>query len=288
MRIRRPGTAAGCPSSAWAERWLLKAEVAVSTKVGRIIVPRPEASKYGHRVEADYDEAFPTQKYHNNVVVWDYRKEGVEEALRQCQRRLQRTLIDCVRVHDAESQERWQEACSQGGAVDTLVSMRRAGAIGQVSLGFNSMEFLLKSVKAFPVGTFDNIMVARTWNLLDQSAYPLLLECQNRGIRVHIAAPFCAGLLWGQSLFMYSSTVPVEATEKAKRWQDLGSSYGLSLPQLALAFAFLPACVERIAIGCASPEQVRSNVGLCGVKVPAELWQRAKAEGLLPASMEIS
>ena len=27
---------------------------------------------------------------------------------------------------------------------------------------------------------------------------------------------------------------------------------------------------------------------LCGVKVPAELWQRAKAEGLLPASMEIS
>ncbi|CAJ1434272.1 unnamed protein product [Effrenium voratum] len=59
-------------------------------------------------------EAFPTQKYHNNVVVWDYRKEGVEEALRQCQRRLQRTLIDCVRVHDAESQERWQEACSGG------------------------------------------------------------------------------------------------------------------------------------------------------------------------------
>lgn len=28
----------------------------------------------------------------------------------------------------------------------------------------------------------DNIMMARTWNLLDQSSYPLLLECQKRGV----------------------------------------------------------------------------------------------------------
>ena len=32
-----------------------------------------------------------------------------------------------------------------------------------------------------PPGAEDNIMVARTWNLLDQSAYPLLLECEKRG-----------------------------------------------------------------------------------------------------------
>lgn len=25
-------------------------------------------------------------------------------------------------------------------------------------------------------------MMARTWNLLDQSSYPLLLECQKRGV----------------------------------------------------------------------------------------------------------
>ena len=56
----------------------------------------------------------------------------------------------------------------------------------------------------FPIGTFasrrkfsdgflqlgldmrskDNIMVAQTWNLLDQSAYPLLLECEKRGALV--------------------------------------------------------------------------------------------------------
>eukprot|EP00439_Symbiodinium_sp_Y106_P082453 s2899_g21.t2 len=101
-----------------------------------------------------------------------------------------------------------------------------------------------------------------------------------RGIKVQMAAIFCAGLLWGQGLYMYSSDVPREAAEKVKRWEELAKSFGLSLPAVALAFAYLPACVDRIAVGCASAEQVCSNVQLCNADVPRELWQRAKAEQL--------
>lgn len=57
---------------------------------------------------------------------------------------------------------------------------------------------------------------------------------------------------------------------------------------MALAFAFLPSCVERIAIGCASPEHVRGNVSLCGVKVPVELWHKAQAQGLLSPQLKIT
>ncbi|CAK9081694.1 unnamed protein product [Durusdinium trenchii] len=260
-------------------------QVAISTKVGRYMVTKAEASKYGARLETSYD--FNTSAYHDNVPIWDYRKEGTEESLRQSRQRLQRNFIDCLRVHDAEDPERWEEACGPTGAVATLLSLKERGEIGQVSLGFNSVAYLMKTILKYPIGTFDSIMMARTWNLLDQSSYPLLVECQKRGIKVHLAAVFCAGLLWGQNLYMYSSEVPPELKEKVQRWKELSSSYGLSVPQVALAFAFLPSCVERIAVGCASPEQVRGNVELCGAKVPMELWHKAQSMGLLPQHLKI-
>eukprot|EP00927_Polykrikos_kofoidii_P040871 TRINITY_DN34860_c0_g2_i1.p1 TRINITY_DN34860_c0_g2~~TRINITY_DN34860_c0_g2_i1.p1 ORF type:complete len:412 (+),score=65.83 TRINITY_DN34860_c0_g2_i1:111-1238(+) len=261
--------------------------VKLSTKVGRYIVSEAE-SKAGvleSRVETGYD--FNTQKYHSNVVVWDYRGPGIRESARQSAKRLRVGFIDCLRVHDAEDEERWTEATAPGGAVETLVAMRDAGEIGEVSLGFNSESHLLRTIRNFPQGTFDNIMVARTWNLLDTSAYELLTECQQRGIKVHMAAVFCAGLLWGRSLFMYSSTVPPEMAERAKRWNALAESFNVPLAAVALAFAYLPECVEKVAFGAASPEEVVANVSLCDISVPPEIWGRAKADGLLPAFLNI-
>jgi len=156
-----------------------------------------------------------------------------------------------------------------------------------VSLGFNSAPFLLETIQKYPIGTIDNIMIARTWNLLDQSAYDLLLECQRRGIKVHMAAIFCAGLLWGQKCFMYSSSVPEDMVKKTERWEELAKSFGLSLPQVAMAFAYLPACVERIAFGATSPTQVVDNVELCNVEVPNSLWKRAQEVGLLMNTLKL-
>jgi len=255
-------------------------KIKVSTKVGRYIVPKDRSSSFGERVEHGYD--FNTAAYHSNIPVWDYRKDGISESFQQSQGRLQRSFIDCLRVHDAETPERWEEACGPDGGIKMLESLRAKGQIGEVSLGFNSAEYLLKTVRHFPVGTIDNIMIARTWNLLDTSAYGLLMECQRRGIKVHMAAIFCSGLLWGQNAFMYSSNVPTELAEKVKRWEELTTSFGLSLPAVAMAFAYLPTCVEKIAIGVTSPDQVEKNVALCDAEVPAALWLKAKELGLLP------
>ena len=44
-----------------------------------------------------------------------------------------------------------------------------------------------------PPGTFDSIMSAGAWNLIDQDGYELMLECQRRGIKVHNAGIFASG-----------------------------------------------------------------------------------------------
>eukprot|EP00913_Durusdinium_trenchii_P009353 g8790.t1 len=176
--------------------------------------------------------------------------EGTEESLRQSRQRLQRNFIDCLRVHDAEDPERWEEACGPTGAVATLLSLKERGEIGQRGL-------------------------------LDEN-HP---EVSHWHFRQHHDG---SDLEPPRPVFIpFAGEVPPELKEKVQRWKELSSSYGLSVPQVALAFAFLPSCVERIAVGCASPEQVRGNVELCGAKVPMELWHKAQSMGLLPQHLKI-
>jgi D-threo-aldose 1-dehydrogenase len=42
-----------------------------------------------------------------------------------------------------------------------------------------------------PVGTFDSVMMAGSWNLLDQDGLLVLLECQRRGVKVRVYFYYC-------------------------------------------------------------------------------------------------
>ena len=66
----------------------------------------------------------------------------------------------------------------------------------------NDAAYVLRML-ANPPGTFDSVMMAGAWNLLDQDGYDVLLECQERGVRVHNAGVFASGLLVGGSHYKY-------------------------------------------------------------------------------------
>merc|ERR1712176_1487707 len=75
------------------------------------------------------------------------------------------------------------EATEKGG-IEAMLQLRAEGKINEVSLGMNSSEYLLKYIRKYPTGTFDTIMMAGCFNLIDQDGLELLQECQARGIRV--------------------------------------------------------------------------------------------------------
>ena len=97
---------------------------------------------------------------------------------------------------------------------------------------------------------------------------------------------FGTGLLWGQPYYLYANPDP-EVAARAAQWATLAARHNVSLPAAAVAFAYMPACVERVAVGCAAPEHVESNVRLCDERVPVELWKEAQAQGLLPGCLVI-
>lgn len=236
-------------------------------------------------MEFGYKDGFKTDAYHSNIPIYSATADGIRESFRQSCERLRVDTIDCLRLHDAENPQRWAEATEQGG-VETMVALRKEGKIKEVSMGMNSSEYLLKYLRKYPEGTFDNIMLAGCFNLIDQDGLELLRECQCRGVKVTNVGIFASGALWGSTHYKYEG-IPPEVVEKVRKWKVLAEKYGLTLPQVALNFALLPDIVDMVAFGCKRASQVNTNVDLCGKAVPVELWAEAKAAGLIAEGVPI-
>jgi len=221
---------------------------------------------------------FYTAKFHNNAPCWDYTGAGIRESVRQSLERLKIDRIQDLRLHDAETEERFAQA-TDGGGVDAMVALKKEGKTKEISLGLNDDKYILRYLHKYP-NTFDTVMSAGCFNLIDNDSVDLLLECQKQGVRVTNVGIFASGLLWGGDHYKYGG-VPEEVKEKVTKWKALAEKYKLTLPQLAFNFAFLPDIVDYVAFGTSRPDGVDGNVALAGKAVPAQLWHDAKAQGLI-------
>ena len=71
--------------------------------------------------------------------------------------------------------------------------------------------------------------------------------------------------------------------ETRQAWTALCEVHGVSLAAAAIAFAGLPAIVEKVVIGFSRPEEVEPTLAAAreSETVPPALWRRAKEVGLL-------
>ena len=133
-------------------------------------------------------------------------------------------------------------------------------------------------------GTFDSVMRAGCWNLLDASREGLevLHVCEEQEIKVHLAGVFASGLLVGHDKYKYAKA-PADKIESTRRWSELCHKYALPLPAVALAFALLPSAVAKVAVGVRRPAELEECCQwIERYQVPLALWEEAVHMGLLP------
>lgn len=215
-----------------------------------------------------------------NRVCALYTGDGIRESFRQSCERLNVATIDCLRLHDAETPDRFEAAIAPGGAVEAMIALKAEGKVKELSLGMNSHRHILAILRKYK-GTFDNIMLSNAFTLIDHDCREMLMECQTQGVKIHNVGIFCSGLLWGGSTYMYGDGIPDRVKDKVTKWTALAEKHGLTLPQVALAFAFLPEAVSMCAFGTSRASNVDENVALCGKAVPVALWAEAKESGLI-------
>ncbi len=252
-------------------------DVVVSSKVGRLLVPRAGPA----RNDQGFVDALPFD------AVFDYSYDGVMRSLEDSLRRLGRRRIDVLLLHDVgrfthgDAHDEVFEA-AMNGAYRALEELRRTGSVGAIGLGVNESEVCLQAMER---GDFDCFLLAGRYTLLDQSAEEVLLpRCLERGISIIAGGPFNSGILASDLSagvpYDYEAA-PDELLRRARAIDRVCRSHEVALAAAALAFPLTHASVASVIPGARSAAEVRQNARALRQPIPPDLWDDLRAEGLL-------
>jgi D-threo-aldose 1-dehydrogenase len=250
---------------------LPRAELVLSTKVGRLLVDNPGGAN--RRDDEGFDVPATVRR------VPDYSRDGVLRSLEASLTRLGTDRIDVVYVHDPDD----HYAAALDGALPALAELRDQGVIGGFGAGMNQARMLARFVEH---SDLDVLMLAGRYTLLDQSGMDELLPaCLRRGVSVVAAGVFNSGILatgrpGPEPYYDYAPASP-ELVERANRIADVCERHGTTLPAAAVQFPLGHPAVATVCLGARSADQVTRNAALFDEPVPGDVWRELVAEGLL-------
>ncbi|WP_435748565.1 aldo/keto reductase [Microbacterium sp. PMB16] len=244
-------------------------EYAVSTKVGRLLVPSPETAH--ERDAANFDVAADRRR------VYDLSRDGVLRSLEASLERLGMDRVDVVFMHDPD--EHWESASTTGA--QTLSGLRSEGVIGGYGVGMNQAEMIADFIERTDV---DIVMCAGRLTLLEQESAGRMLElARRRGVAVVAAAVYNSGLLSRESVpdgatYDYAEASP-EILRRARDIERICREHGASLPAAALQFALLWPQVVSVVVGMRGAQQVVEAASRMAASLPEELWSALENAG---------
>lgn len=254
----------------------------VSTKVGRLLDPRPNADLSAAR------QGFVTPEPYESV--FDYSYDAVMRSYESSLKRLQRARIDILYVHDIGSfahgddhPRRFAEFLN--GGYRAMRELRDSGAVSAIGLGVNETAVCIEMLGA---GEIDIIMLAGRYTLLEQEPLDDLLPlCAERGVQLVIAGPYNSGILakgvrHGGAIpnFNYEPA-PAPVVERVGAIEDVCAAHGVPLAAAALQFPLAHSQVASVVPGMGSPKQVDDALALMRHAIPAALWAELKDCGLI-------
>lgn len=261
---------------------LARDDVVLSTKVGRLLEPAPRVT--------DDSERFGFRSAMPFTPVFDYTHEGVMRSWESSLRRLQRSRVDILYVHDIGQvthgelhHERFQQL-TVGGGLRALAELRSAGQIDAFGIGVNEIPICLQLLQE---ADLDAILLAGRYTLLEQGALDELLpECTRRGTSVIVGGPYNSGILAigtrgnGEPRYNYE----IAATDivfQVRRLERVCDEFGIPLAAAALQFPLAHPAIAAVIPGLGSSAQVAQTLSFYRTHIPAEFWNELKAQKLI-------
>ena len=255
--------------------------VTISTKVGRLLVPRELVTD---AMDVDRQRGDGGEDYYYRGTppvrpVFDYSADGVRRSVEASLIRLGVDRIDLLFIHDPDNH--WTEAISE--AYPALERLRSEGVVGGIGVGMNQAAMLERFARE---GDFDVFLMANQYTLLDQSGLDGLLPvCEARGIAVVVGGVFNSGILADPrpgSRFGYAPAADALVAH-AQRLRDACDRHGVPLKAAAIQFVIAHPAVACVLAGARNIGHLDEFAALMRHRIPAQLWDELRAEGLLPA-----
>jgi D-threo-aldose 1-dehydrogenase len=256
-------------------------DIIVSTKVGRLLRPAPEADTSS--VRDGYATPMPFEP------VFDYSYDGIMRSYEASLQRLGLARIDILYVHDigrathgADNDRHWRDLFSDRGGYAALDELRQSGAVRAIGLGVNEWEVCVEAMRE---GQFNLFMLAGRYTLLDQSSLDTFMPaCAAHGAKVVIAGVYNSGILAagsaGMPLYDYVPATP-EIIARVCGIEAHCRDAGISLAAAALQFVYANPLTVSVVPGIASARRIAQTIALFEEPIPGSFWAALKADGLL-------
>lgn len=259
----------------------------LSTKVGRLMTPRPRLGSHG--ADTGWANPLPFEP------VYDYTRDGILRSFEDSLQRLGVARIDILLVHDigaATHGERNAYYWSQltGGGFRALEELRAAGVVGAVGIGVNEGAVILDAMREFDL---DCALLAGRYTLLEQSALDSVFpECQRRGVGVLLGGVFNSGILAqglegscdtsGGTDFKFDyGAAPPDVIHRVSRIKTVCANYGVALRAAALQFPYAHAAVSCVLTGARDPGELNQNAHALNQSIPEGFWRSLRELGLM-------
>lgn len=196
----------------------------------------------------------------------DFSAAGVRRSVLESMRRLALDTIDLVFIPDPG--ERWQQALAE--AYPALHQLREQGVVRAIGTAMPSGELLDRLVADTDL---DAVLLAGQYTLFDRSGAPLVARCEAREVAVIVTGVLTDEVLSAGSISTQATATAARATERHRRVSAVCESYGISLPQAALAFPGRHSVAASVLIEAASAGAVRAAATFVRRPVPAAFWR---------------
>jgi len=259
-------------------RGIERSRYVLSTKVGRLLGPNPQATTVG-----PFAGILPFD------VVYDYSYDGAMRSFEDSLQRLGIASVDIALIHDINRrwqgdklEQRYGEAMK--GAYKALEKLRSEGVVKAIGVGVNDVDILMRCTRD---GDFDCFMLAGRYTLLDQTSLAgLMPECATRNIAILLAGPYNSGILATGAkpgaTFWYSEAPP-EIMERVRRIEGVCARHNVPLAAAALQFPFGHPAMTSVVAGMRSAAEVNQALAWMRLAIPADLWRELRHEDLIDA-----
>ncbi len=271
-------------------RRFARADVTISTKVGRVMDPWPLSEGIpaggGTDARSGYAGGLPHR------ARFDYSHDGALRALEQSLLRLGTDHVEIALIHDvdvwthgeAAVESRFREAME--GAYRALARLRGEGVVKAIGVGVNEAGMCTRFAKA---GDFDTMLLAGRYSLLEQPALDTFLPLATaKGIGVMLGGVFNSGILATGAVegarYDYRPAPPV-VLDRVRRLAAVCAAHGVALADAALQFPLGHPAIASLVLGAVTPDEVRRNVAGLARPIPASLWTDLKTAGLIAADV---
>jgi len=251
-------------------------EFTLSTKVGRLLKPDPDA-------KGDLWKKVPP--FSPEI---DYSASATRRSIEDSLQRLGLHRIDIAYIHDLSPdffQDEWLEhfEVARKGAMVELEKMKEEGIIKAWGLGVNTLPPLLKTLE---VAQPDVFLSACQYSLVDheEGLEKLLPKCEEKGVSIVVGAPLNFGFLSGRDRFNYGDTIPDGMLQKRAAIQKVADEFRVDLRTAALQFSAAPKQVRSVIPGARNAKQARENAASFAAKIPAEFWKELKKTNLISSN----